>query len=117
MRGLLLLLVAAPGVASAICLGLSFAYSPEAVGAGEHLGAFRSAFVPCSGCSMCGMSRAFAALSHFDLSRALHFNAAVVVAWPSAWLVGFTSAFGTARLWRQPPRFFAPLTEESMSNA
>ena len=107
MTAFLIAVVAAPGVAAALCLGLSFAFDPVAIAAGEHLGASSEGAVACSGCVLCGMSRAFSAMSHGDWAAALAFNRGVVVAWPLAWLVLATSAFGVFRVLRDRPRFFA----------
>lgn len=38
---------------------------------------------PCPGCAMCGMSRAFTALSHGQLVDALRFHPGVVVLYPA----------------------------------
>jgi len=42
---------------------------------------------PCPGCAVCGMSRAFTALSHGELARAVEFNAGVLLFYPAFWAV------------------------------
>ncbi|MEM7609128.1 MAG: DUF2752 domain-containing protein [Myxococcota bacterium] len=99
-------LVAAPGVASAIVLAISFRYDVPAIASSEHFGPLAGRFLPCTGCGLCGMSRAFAAFSHGHWEAALSLNAGVAVLWPMAWLVIGVSLFGVYRLWRHPVRFF-----------
>ncbi len=108
MLAFLLAVIALPGLGALLCLGLSFAFDVEAIAAGEHLGAARALASPCSGCELCGMSRAFAAFSHGDFAQAFALNRGVVVAWPLAWLVAAVSTFGVVRTLRDRPRFFAP---------
>lgn len=109
-QAFLLALVASPGLASAAALIVSFTFQVDAIAAQEHLGGFAHLFPPCSGCGLCGMSRAFSAFSHGHWDAALRLNGAVVVLWPMAWLMCFVSLFGVYRLWRQPVQFFVAPT-------
>jgi hypothetical protein len=84
--------------AVAICLGIcgcaalaalvaSCVWSPAELAAGaplELVGVPRRA---CPGCPLCGMSRAFAALSRLRVDEALAFNRGVLVAYPAAALL------------------------------
>ena len=106
MLALLVGVIALPGAGALACLVPSFLFGVEAIAAGEHLGALREHVVPCSGCVLCGMSRAFAAFSHGDFALAMDLNSGVVVAWPLAWMVLAVSAFGVVRTLRDRPRFF-----------
>ncbi len=107
MRTFLIVIVALPGIGAALALVLAFMYEPSAIAGGEHLMGFAGQLPPCSGCGLCGMSRAFSALSHGHVQNAVHFNRAVLVVWPLAWALFGVSAFGVFRLLRNPPQFFA----------
>ncbi len=107
MTAFLLLLVSTPGLLAGLCLGLSFAFTPAAIAAGDHLGPLQGRFAACAGCALCGMSRAFAAFSHGDFGAAMDFNRGVALGYPLAWLVVFVSVFGAWRVLRDRPRFFA----------
>ena len=103
---LLRAVVALPGAGSALALMLSFIFDPAAVGAGRHLGPFAALATPCSGCGLCGMSRAFSCLSHGRLDAALAYNSAALVVYIAVWSLLLASLFGLRSLARRPPRFF-----------
>jgi uncharacterized protein DUF2752 len=94
-------------------LVLSFAFGPAAIARGEHLAALGLSFPPCPGCAMCGMSRAFACFSHGEFSRALEFNAGVVVLWPLFVALTLACAWGLLHLFRHPLRTQSPLPVHS----
>lgn len=101
-------LVAMPGIGAAVVLLMSSIYSPSAIAAQEHLGPFARAMPACGGCGLCGMSRAFSAISHGELQSAIDFNPGVLIVWPLMWVLLAVSIFGVYRLWRHPVRFLAP---------
>lgn len=111
-------LVASPGLASGAALIISFLFTAPAIAAREHLGPFARAVSACGGCSLCGMSRAFASLSHGQFDAAVAFNPGVLLVWPLAWVVVGVSAFGVYRLRRHPVRFIAsaPTASVTFSN-
>lgn len=116
LQKFLLALVASPGLASGAALVVSFLFAAPAIAAREHLGPFARALPLCSGCSLCGMSRAFASFSHGEFEAAIAFNPGVLVLWPLAWALVGVSLFGVYRLWREPVRFFAPSASPTFSN-
>jgi len=107
MTAFLVTVVALPGLAAGLCLGSSFAFTPEAIAAGDHLGPMQGRLAECAGCALCGMSRAFAAFSHGDFAAAMGYNRGVALGYPLAWLCVFVSIFGVWRTLRDRPRFFA----------
>jgi hypothetical protein len=117
LQRFLLALVATPGLASGAALVVSFIFAAPSIAAREHLGPFAHVLAACSGCSLCGMSRAFASLSHGDLEAAIAFNPGVLLLWPLAWALLGVSLFGVYRLWREPVRFFAPPASPAFSPA
>jgi hypothetical protein len=104
---LLVALVALPGAFALTSLTVSFAFDPAQIARGDHLRAFGISLAPCPGCALCGMSRAFSAWSHGQWLAAIELHAGVVLAWPAFALLAIVSAVAAARLWREPPRFFA----------
>ena len=78
---------------AALALTLGFAFSPEAVAQGAPWSSLGLSAPHCTGCWLCGMARAFAALGHGQLSAALQHNPLVLAAWPLAWLVALGGAF------------------------
>ena len=107
MTAFLVFIVSLPGLAAALCLGLSFAFTPAAIAGGEHLGPLQGTFAECAGCALCGMSRAFSAFSHGDFGAAMAFNRGVALGYPLAWLCVLTSIYCVWRTLRDRPRFFA----------
>lgn len=107
MTAFLVAVVALPGLLAGLCLGLSFAFRPEAIAAGEHLGPLQGRVAECAGCALCGMSRAFSAFSHGDIAAAMDFNRGVALGYPLAWLCLAVSIFCVWRTLRDRPRFFA----------
>ena len=65
-------------------LGVSMMYTPEAIAAGAHLADIGVEVLPCPGCVFCGMSRAFAAVSHLQFDAALQYNPGVFLHYPLA---------------------------------
>lgn len=63
-------------------LAVSATWTPEAMAAGGPLAELGLRLRPCAGCVLCGMSRAFCALSHLRPAEALGFNPLVVLAYP-----------------------------------
>ncbi len=107
MTAFLVFIVSLPGLAAGLCLGLSFAFTPQAIAGGEHLGPLQGSFAECAGCALCGMSRAFSAFSHGDFGMAMGFNRGVALGYPLAWLCVLTSIYCVWRTLRDRPRFFA----------
>mgnify|MGYP002777813209 len=68
-------------------LAASRLWSVEAMGGGAPARLLGLTPQPCPGCVLCGMSRAFTAVSHGEFARALAFNPLVVLAYPAAWFV------------------------------
>ncbi len=106
MGALLKLLVAAPGAFAAACLAISVAFDPVEIARRDHLVWLGLELAECPGCALCGLSRAFSAWSHGDLSAAVGFHAGVAVIWPLFVVLFVVSAVGVYRLWMSPPRFF-----------
>jgi hypothetical protein len=75
----------APGALFALLA--SFAWTPEAIAGGGPLALAGIERAPCPGCPLCGMSRAFCALSHLRLGDALDFNPGALLLYPLAWVV------------------------------
>lgn len=106
---LVVLVLCLVGGFTACALGLSFAFEAPAIARGEHLAALGLTLPACPGCGMCGMSRAFAAFSHGHFSRALAYNAAVVVVWPLFLVMTLACVWGVIQLFRHPLRTHGPL--------
>jgi hypothetical protein len=68
-------------------LAASRLWSVEAIGDGAPVRLLGLTPQPCPGCVLCGMSRAFTAVSHGQFGRALEFNPLVFLAYPAAWFV------------------------------
>ncbi|MDH5491619.1 MAG: DUF2752 domain-containing protein [Myxococcales bacterium] len=106
LNGILVAVIALPGIWAAGALTASFVWTPEGIAAGEHLDALGLHLNACSGCGLCGMSRAFSALSHGDFGAAFEYNPGVFGAWPLFWVLAFVSAWGAIHLLRRPLRFY-----------
>jgi hypothetical protein len=90
------------GGCALLALILSAAYGPEAMAGGAALRALGVDPLPCPGCPLCGMSRAFACVTHGELSRALEFNRGVVLAYPAAFALALGGpAFLVRDLWKR----------------
>ena len=85
------------GLVALACLLVSFQWTPEAMAAGAPLQVLGVEAQSCSGCSLCGMSRAFSAASHLRIEEALDYNRAIVVAYPAAALVAVAGPIALAR--------------------
>lgn len=70
------------GAAALAILAVSVVLTPEALAEAQPLAALGIDTPACPGCPLCGMSRAFAAMSRAQFARALEFNVGVVVAYP-----------------------------------
>lgn len=88
VRAVLSWLGAVFGVACLLCLALAFAFTPEAIAAGDHLAAAGLPVKQCPGCGFCGLSRAFALFSTGRFAEGISLNPFAVVLYPSFWLVG-----------------------------
>lgn len=104
VNGVVFAALAAPLVMSAFALFASVAYTPEAIARQDHLAPFGVRFAPCPGCVMCGMSRAFSAFAHGDVSRAVELNPAVVVFFPLFVALVAGLVWAVVRLARRPIR-------------
>jgi len=89
VRSVLSWLGAVFGVACLLCLALTFAFTPEAIAAGDHLTAAGLPVQQCPGCAFCGLSRAFALFSTGHFAEGIALNSTALVLYPSFWLVGF----------------------------
>lgn len=78
-------------------LAASFLWSVEAMGAGAPWRLLGVEPVPCPGCAVCGMSRAFTAASHGELARALEFNPLVALIYPAFWATALAGPLVAAR--------------------
>jgi hypothetical protein len=85
-RALAIVLIALSPIALA-ALAVSFAWNVEAIADGAPWRLAGLTPRECPGCAVCGMSRAFTALSHGELARALAFNPGVALLYPSFWAV------------------------------
>jgi len=81
---------------AAACLWASSRWSVEAMSDGAPLRLVGLTPTECPGCLLCGMSRAFTAMSHGELARAIDFNPLVVLAYPTAWALVAAAAFVVA---------------------
>jgi hypothetical protein len=97
------------GGLTAASLSLSFVFGPSAIARGEHLAALGVSLGPCSGCGMCGMSRAFSCFSHGEFARAFEFNPGVVVLWPLFLAMTLACAWAVFHLFRHPLRTQRPV--------
>lgn len=104
LNGVVFAALGAPLAMSVFALVASVAYTPEAVARQDHLAAFGVRFAPCPGCVMCGMSRAFSAFAHGDVSRAVALNPAVVVFFPLFVALVAGLVWAIVRLARSPIR-------------
>lgn len=94
----ILLALAAFGAAAA--LGASAMWSVEAMADGAPLKLFGLTPTPCTGCVLCGMSRAFTAMSHGEPARALEFNPLVALFYPAAWALIAAALVSVVRIAR-----------------
>ena len=81
-----IVLVALAPIAAA-ALAASFVWSVHAMAAGAPLELVGLTSRACPGCAACGLSRAFAAMSHGDVAAAIHLNPAVLALYPAFWAV------------------------------
>jgi hypothetical protein len=72
------------GVAALTVLAVSAVFDPGEIEAGRHLETVGVSAEPCPGCGLCGLSRAFSAVSHLDVRSAIEQNAAVIWTYPLA---------------------------------
>ena len=72
------------GILSISVLLISAVFAPEALAAGAPVRLLGFEPHVCPGCPLCGMSRAFSSVTHAQWSRALQFNAGVLLAYPVA---------------------------------
>ena len=72
------------GILGIFLLALSLAFGPEAMAAGSPLRSIGIVPRACPGCPLCGMSRAFSAVSHLEIARAVAFNPGVLLVHPLA---------------------------------
>ncbi len=80
------------GLAAPVAMAILFAslwWDPAAVEAGAPLLTLGLEPTTCSGCSACGLSRAFSAMSHLRFSEAVAWSSGVLVHSPLAWLTAF----------------------------
>jgi hypothetical protein len=96
--------IASPLAFVMVALVAAFAYEPAAIARGDHLASLGLRVGACSGCGMCGMSRAFSALAHGDLDKALSYNRAVIVVFPSFVVVALVCGVALVWLARRPLR-------------
>lgn len=90
----------APG--ALLALLASFAWTPEAMATGGPLALAGIERAPCPGCPLCGMSRAFCALSHLRPGDALDLNPGALLLYPLAWVVAIAGpSLLAARLLRR----------------
>jgi hypothetical protein len=98
------------GVLTLAALAVSLAFPPDSVARGAPAKMLGLTPRTCPGCPLCGMSRAFSAVSHLQPALAFDFNRGVVLAYPLALVLAFG---GPALLLRhlvgkrspwQPPR-------------
>ena len=71
-------------------LAISLGWAPEEMAQGGPLRLLGLALAPCPGCPLCGMSRAFCALSHLQPLDAMRFNPGVIAFYPLAWALACT---------------------------
>lgn len=103
LRALQLVLVALAPLAAA-ALVASFVFSVEAMAAGAPWRLVGLEPVPCPGCLLCGLSRAFTAASHGELVRALAFNPLVALAYPAFWATALAGPLFALRFLRPRER-------------
>lgn len=84
LRAVLACVLLALGLGAAAVLALSVAFTPEELGAGALQRSLGFEARACTGCSLCGLSRAFAHTSRGELRSALTLNPGVIVAFPAA---------------------------------
>jgi hypothetical protein len=94
---------------SGLALAVSFAFEPAELARGAPWQLLGIEAPACSGCALCGMSRAFAAAAHGRLGEALQSHGGIVLAWPLAWALVLYGALALARTlaprrwtWRSP---------------
>ena len=85
------------GAIAAAMLVASFTWNVEAMASGAPWQLVGWQPRACPGCAVCGLSRAFAAVSHGRWSDALHFNASVLALYPAACFVALLGATAAVR--------------------
>jgi hypothetical protein len=75
----------------------SFAFDPSDIANGDHMRWLGLAMQSCSGCGLCGLSRAFSMMSHCQWTDAIELNPLVLLFWPIGW---FTILVGPFYVWR-----------------
>ncbi len=93
-----LILVAMAGAAA--ILVTSAACTPADIAADVHARALGLPARPCPGCSLCGMSRAFSAITHLRLREAVSFHPGVLLCYPVPWLLLLLGPGIAFRAWR-----------------
>ena len=99
-----------------LVLALSFAFEPEAIAAGAPWKLIGLQAPTCPGCWMCGMSRAFSAVSHGQVGAALESHPGVLVVWPLVWSVAPESR-RCASGWKTPVLEYRTRSDHSSSTA
>ncbi|MCZ6462837.1 MAG: DUF2752 domain-containing protein [Proteobacteria bacterium] len=95
------------GLGALAVLVVSAVWSPEAMAGGEPLLLLGVTPEPCPGCPLCGMSRAFAAMTRWDVGAAVGFNPGVLLLYP---LLGLVAVAGPALSLRRILRRRKPCT-------
>lgn len=98
-RALAALLILAIAGSAAVLL-TSAACTPADIAADVHARALGLPIQPCPGCSLCGMSRAFSALTHLQLREAFSFHPGVLLCYPLPWLLLMLGPGIAVRAWR-----------------
>lgn len=89
------------GAGALLALALSAVYAPEEMATGAPWRALGIEPRPCPGCPLCGMSRAFACVTHGELARAVEFHRGVIVAYPAAFVLALCGPATLVRdLWK-----------------
>ncbi len=94
-----LLLLAA---GAAVALAASLIFTPEQIAGGQHFAWLGWVPPPCTGCALCGASRAFASASRLDLAGALALNPLVALLYPTALTLALAGPWLALHLLRRP---------------
>jgi hypothetical protein len=90
------------GILAISALAISAAFTPEALAEGAPIRLVGLEPHHCPGCPLCGMSRAFSCVTHAHFSRAVEFNAGVLLAYPAAALLACIGPLALAgELWKR----------------